>query len=387
MSVLAGRAVKQADDRRRSPDGGDRKTEPKTMTDDNDKPILTRRRVLGGMATISAAGAAGAGSWAAFSDESQDLDATLTAGQLSGSTTFTGSYNGNQISNSLTNVDVPGEGDGMEVELTDLKPGDYGSVTLDISLEGNPAWVAACLDIANTSENGTSGPEGDENNGSSGGELEEKIQIIPFYSPNKENSFFDFDGPQSEWDGSMGQYASGTSKAFWNSREGENDFAQLKPLTLKDAQGTSAAETVNWGGSAQNAPEGTSLDNGCILLEGDLAGKDSTNHDEQEVSPLYEEANLRFGYDWHLPYTVGNEVQTDSVTISLGTVFKQYRHSAGPHMPNVFDPGNNTPNGGSWKPLVMIDRRPHSSLPAPLAVEMLPGARFLRRRRNQYDGR
>ncbi|WP_256686851.1 hypothetical protein [Halococcus qingdaonensis] len=239
------------------------------MADDNDKSPLTRRRVLGGMATIGAAGALGAGSWAAFSDESQTLDATLEAGELDGSTTFTGSYNDNDISNSLTNVEVSGEGEGVEVTLSDIKPGDYGSVTLDISLQGNPAWVASCLDITNED-----------------GKLDNKIQTIPFYSPSNTNSFFDIDGPDSDWNGSMGKYSNGTSEAFWNSREGANDFDQLRPLTLKQAARQSAAETINWNNPNQSPPADTEVDDGCILLSGDLA-KDDTDHDPQDAVPLY----------------------------------------------------------------------------------------------------
>lgn len=51
------------------------------MADDNDKSPLTRRRVLGGMATIGAAGAVGAGSWAAFSDE-ETANVTASGGTL-----------------------------------------------------------------------------------------------------------------------------------------------------------------------------------------------------------------------------------------------------------------------------------------------------------------
>ncbi len=50
------------------------------MADDNSP--LTRRRVLGGMATIGAAGAVGAGTWAQFSDTEDATRLTATAGTL-----------------------------------------------------------------------------------------------------------------------------------------------------------------------------------------------------------------------------------------------------------------------------------------------------------------
>ena len=317
------------------------------MTDDNDKPILTRRRVLGGMATIGAAGAAGAGSWAAFSDESEPLDATLEAGKIEGSMEYTASYNGNEVDETLTNVNVPSDvvGDGVEFALTDVKPGDRGSITLDISVNGNPAWVAACLDISNSQENERSGVEKAAGNDTSGGELEENVQIIPFYSPNVQDEFFDFDGPDDDYtDGNMDQYGEGTSAAFWNSREGFDNYDEVQPLTLKEAQRTAATDTAHFGEDSSQAPEGTTVDDGCILLDGSLAGNEETGDDGKGVKPLYAESTLKFGYDWHLPFTVGNEAQTDSVKISIGTVFKQYRSSAGPYMPNVFAVDNNTPN-------------------------------------------
>ena len=52
------------------------------MTDDNDKPILTRRRVLGGMATIGAASAVGAGTTAVFNDEESTGDLSFAAGEV-----------------------------------------------------------------------------------------------------------------------------------------------------------------------------------------------------------------------------------------------------------------------------------------------------------------
>ncbi|GAA0457353.1 SipW-dependent-type signal peptide-containing protein [Halococcus dombrowskii] len=52
------------------------------MADDNDKSPLTRRRVLGGMATVGAAGAVGAGTWAAFSDQETSSGNSVQAGTL-----------------------------------------------------------------------------------------------------------------------------------------------------------------------------------------------------------------------------------------------------------------------------------------------------------------
>ena len=58
---------------------------------------------------------------------------------------------------------------------------------------------------------------------------------------------------------------------------------------------------------------------------------------------------MNFGFDWHVPYSVGNEIQTDSVDIYFTWVFQQVRHSEGPDGPFSYDPGNyagSDPNEG-----------------------------------------
>lgn len=67
------------------------------MADDNDKPTLTRRRVLGSMATVGAAGAVGATTWSRFTDEEQKR-VTATAGTLDLEVNHNGKwYNGETV--------------------------------------------------------------------------------------------------------------------------------------------------------------------------------------------------------------------------------------------------------------------------------------------------
>ena len=76
-------------------DSGQRR--PKPMADDNDKPTLTRRRVLGSMATVGAAGAVGATTWSRFTDE-EKKQVTATAGTLDLRVEHDGTwYNGETI--------------------------------------------------------------------------------------------------------------------------------------------------------------------------------------------------------------------------------------------------------------------------------------------------
>jgi spore coat-associated protein N len=132
---------------------GTEKRRLKTMADDNDKPTLTRRRVLGGMATIGAAGAVGAGTWAQYSSEetipveaeagTMDLEVKssvsipTTVGPLAPGETFskefnfrnTGNVDANALGLTLSQVSS-GEGDN-----TDDETDTGGNGELDEQLE------------------------------------------------------------------------------------------------------------------------------------------------------------------------------------------------------------------------------------------------------------
>lgn len=133
------------------------------MTDeDNSKTIeLNRRRVLGGIVTIGgAAAAAGAGTFAAFSDTESSNDNSVSAGTLDltvdgGSTPVTVL----SVSDAVPN----GSGSGDAITLA-----NDGSVdgTLDISV--------AAID---SNENGTPGPESSATDEGAGVELEDALTI------------------------------------------------------------------------------------------------------------------------------------------------------------------------------------------------------------------
>ncbi|HET7325192.1 MAG TPA: TasA family protein [Halococcus sp.] len=118
---------------------GDR-DEKETKKMANDKPTLTRRRVLGGMATIGVAGALGAGSWAAFSDEESATDNFVGAGTLD---------------LTVNGGDIPG---GAHFTASEVAPGYSQSQTLTLKNEGSIAGVLS-VDFNNLSEDGGDNPE------------------------------------------------------------------------------------------------------------------------------------------------------------------------------------------------------------------------------------
>lgn len=151
------------------------------MTDD--KPTLTRRRVLGSMATIGAAGAVGAGAWAQFSDEETgrvvaqagtldlringgDRRATVDVGQLSPEDnvddpdspphTFEARYELTNVGNTTGNrveVVIPSAGvQSMERDNPEPETNTGGQGELDDQLE-----VRAFLDNDSNDGNGNKG--------------------------------------------------------------------------------------------------------------------------------------------------------------------------------------------------------------------------------------
>jgi predicted ribosomally synthesized peptide with SipW-like signal peptide len=329
----------------------------------SEKLTLSRRKLIAGLGTIGiASSAAGYGTYAAFSDQAQ-TQATFTAGELDGKIAWSSSYNGERQR-------VSGDGDhpmrvnahpedgyvGLNVQ--DLKPGDYGSIVFEISVDTNPAWVFSCLGFGNNVDNGLNAPEsrvddtevrtatfgeeqydGDdspETREIGNGELAQNMLLIPFYDADVSSNFFDSDVPDSFNPTNEGA----TSSAFWSNAESgfsPRDVVDIATSELRQG-------TVEWSDEGANteetpAPVGNRYE-GCVLLNGAQAG----TQNQQGFAPLQpvsddRENVIRFGYDWHLPFDVGNEAQTDQLTLYFGFDFQQYRHNASPARPYISTPG------------------------------------------------
>lgn len=129
------------------------------MSDDNSK--LTRRRVLGGLATVGAAGAiGGAGTMAYFSDTEESTGNSVSAGTMD--------LNINGDDSAVTTLDV-----------ADKAPGDSGSESHSISNSGTVDGVVDVLfSSASNNEGDTSDAEGDTSSpGDLGGVLEVDVYL------------------------------------------------------------------------------------------------------------------------------------------------------------------------------------------------------------------
>lgn len=124
----------------------------------DDKPILTRRRVLGSVATIGIAGALGATTWAQMNDTEQ---ATVTA--------------------QAGTLDLKANGDDTVVTIDfgdSLSNGFEGTQTIDLTNVGSLPGEALCFDVSNfTSDEGET-PEPETNTDTTdGGELDDVANL------------------------------------------------------------------------------------------------------------------------------------------------------------------------------------------------------------------
>jgi len=368
------------------------------MTDENSGRFnLSRRKALAGIGSIGAAvGLGGIGTYAQFSDTEENT-VTFTAGGIDGEISWAGSYNGSdKIDGSNPNVDlgpieVQGGSITTDVHFKDVKPGDFGCVNFGITVANNPAWVASCLNITQDKDylNYDAEVEADDDidtenvefnsageasyDGSSGGrgkdgELDETIYTIPYYDSDNDCLFFDPGDPfdTSDYDGA-------TPSAFWSNSQEDGAFVAstsdpdepisvksedekeyyLVPRSLRDVNdNVQAVDTAHWSAGNNNdstlemveAPDGATVGSGCVMLDGNATEEESSGNNTQGVAPLEPGDRLNFGYDFHMPFGVGNVAQGDRLTLELGFVFLQTRHTQAPQF-GEFAPAKNTPGG------------------------------------------
>ena len=288
----------------------------------SEKYELSRRKALGGLATIGLAGAgAGLGTSAYFSDEESFANNQLTAGELDlvvdyWTSVDQGAATGNTGSTTGSGQ-IQGDGSAVgEYQIADVKPGDSGKLVFCPKIVDNPAWLWAGSTGFTQYENGYTEPEGDveedeiderggddytdfpvsSNSGESYGELADNIQVTVAYCE-----------PSDGLDGEP---------------QGPDDFDTVRELNNPDDY-TLADLLIE-------------LQTGYLLdgLEEEDGEWVPTDDSAYPASPdLDTQTGPCICIDWEVPTSVGNVIQTDSVEFDIGFAAEQSRHNDNPQTP------------------------------------------------------
>ena len=123
---------------------------------------LSRRKMLLGLGAVGVASAgAGLGTTAYFNDTETFEDNILTAGELDLFVDYEASYDSDGAVENLADMasgTQDGNPAGMFYDLDDVKPGDSGHVEFCFRIVDNPSYVWACGDLSQA-ENGMNEPE------------------------------------------------------------------------------------------------------------------------------------------------------------------------------------------------------------------------------------
>jgi len=254
---------------------------------------ISRRKALAALGTIGvAAGGAGVGTSAYFNDTESFEDNIVTAGTLDLLVDYYSYWDqGNAGSG---NVDGTADGDAVTAELGDVKPGDSGLIAFCPRIETNPAYLWMCGALTDSSENGYTEPEPEDDNGE--GELEENIHVdVNYCTVGEVGDTFDTSDVTTEataWSGTLAE--------------------------LLDA--------IRYGVPLDG--DATVPGDGGFLGPGDQ---------ECFVGSDNEDSNYCICLDWEVPKSVENEIQGDSLMFDIGFHAQQCRHNDGSTNPCIGD--------------------------------------------------
>jgi hypothetical protein len=219
-----------------------------------------------------------------FSDYEASNNNFATAGSLDLKVDFKQWYNGDPV-RPWIGVPFPGDetGDQMEpqpqdldgsplVTLGDVKPGDYGKLKFSLHVDDNPAYLCLHMQATRNDEVNMTEPERNESSDETG-------------------------NTGSRWDGELIQ---NIEVFIWNDTNGNCSYDDGEP-----SEG-------GW------MPLSSVMD-----PMGDLTVTDLTCLDLHEIDPC----NVYWlGIMWRIPETVGNEIQTDTMSFDIKFQAVQQRH-------------------------------------------------------------
>ncbi|WP_418283812.1 VWA domain-containing protein [Halorubrum sp. DTA46] len=320
------------------------------MTEKQTQSIgLSRRKVLAGLGAVGVASAgAGLGTTAYFSDQESFDGNAITAGELDLKLDYRATYNGgpgrlDEIQEYYPEFDVVEEADGVYLlgevpasdsdawedvvreadfchgsiaeelingdeipvfTLDDVKPGDYGEVTISLHICDNPAWMWMRGELTENAQNGYTDPEHraldegdfDHDDTPFGGQLADAIETRLWYDENC-NNIYEGSGETGEVDVAVVMDVSGSmNNIFTPAKNGAktlvNELADSDQgalvsyqtgatrefdLTAMDAQGKGNLETAIDG---LNPGGFTNIQGGVIYAAEELLGDEDFSNDE-----------------------------------------------------------------------------------------------------------
>lgn len=255
------------------------------MTQDSEPQLysLSRRKMLAGLGAVGLASAgAGLGTSAYFSDEESFENNTLTAGTLDLRVRYEASYDSGGAVENMADAAMgtqDGSPAGMFYELDDVKPGDSGHVEFCFDIVDNPAYMWACGDLSQA-ENGMNEPEMAVDDTPDLGELGDSIEARLSYCDIDDEELIEGD-----------EIVSGSLVDV---------FAAIANGAALDGDGVAG------------------------LAPGDQSPYDEVVEDDPDYI-----TGACLCLFWEIPYDVGNEIQSDSLTMALEFHALQARHNDG----------------------------------------------------------
>jgi predicted ribosomally synthesized peptide with SipW-like signal peptide len=182
--------------------------------------------------------------------------------------------------NPVSCADLPQADDAARpvIDLDDVKPGDFGTVTLDFALCDNPGYVWVNGTLRDASENGTTEPEADDAD-----EVEGVVELLDVVQA-------------AVWVDDGDGYVDGETTTISGSLRAVLDELETGP------------------GLALGGDVDEGLGRNCFSADGDGDGSVDVHH---------------VSLAWWVPVDHGNEIQSDSVTFDLGLYTEQCRHNEG----------------------------------------------------------
>ena len=305
---------------------------------------LTRRKILGSVGTVGAAGAAaGLGTSALFSDQESFTNNSITAGTLDMAVTGEIVAANQDYIDDVTDITgnpITVNGDvQMGFDVQDLKPGDWFIVCITVdSVAENPFYLTMFAENLTETGRTTTEPEPTPDDGELGKELFTTVWGALFDSPSddKRDGLFRLDASSNAsgsdnlggWD--LPNYPTGGTelKRLPNSPTGPTipqNGGSVEYTTLRElVNGAGVPGSNGWGSSDGILVEELLNDDAAeIGSDVDFGNSVLSNADDDK------EGELVFYLLFELPTEVGNSVQGDELSLDLRFSAEQVRNNDG----------------------------------------------------------